>query len=85
MIVGITGGIGSGKSLVAETICSFENTTYFHADKEAKLLMNKSVIIKDKINLIQHEPRIQETETTFEQNRDQEARFPKGFQGRNYS
>jgi len=38
----ITGGIGSGKSLVAETICSFENTTYFHADKEAKLLMNNS-------------------------------------------
>ena len=49
MIVGVTGGIGSGKSLVAKTICSFENTTYFHADKEAKLLMNNSVVIKDKI------------------------------------
>ena len=49
MIVGITGGIGSGKSLVAETICSFENTIYFHADKEAKLLMNNSSVIKDKI------------------------------------
>lgn len=49
MIVGVTGGIGSGKSLIAETICSFENTTYFHADKEAKLLMNNSVVIKDKI------------------------------------
>ena len=49
MIVGVTGGIGSGKSLVAEAICSFENTIYFHADKEAKLLMNNSSVIKDKI------------------------------------
>ena len=49
MIVGVTGGIGSGKSLVAKTICSFENTTYFHADKEAKLLMNNSEVIKDKM------------------------------------
>ena len=49
MIVGVTGGIGSGKSLVAEAICSFENTIYFHADKEAKLLMNNSAEIKDKI------------------------------------
>ena len=49
MIVGVTGGIGSGKSLVAETICSFENTIYFHADKEAKLLINNSAEIKDKI------------------------------------
>ena len=40
MIVGITGGIGSGKSLVAKTICSLDNTAYYHADKEAKLLMN---------------------------------------------
>ena len=49
MIVGVTGGIGSGKSYVAMALCSFENTVYFHADKEAKLLMNKSAIIKDKI------------------------------------
>ena len=49
MIVGVTWGIGSGKSLVAEAICSFENTIYFHADKEAKLLMNNSAVIKDKI------------------------------------
>ena len=49
MIVCVTGCIGSVKSLVAETICSFENTTYFHADKEAKLLMNNSAVIKDKI------------------------------------
>ena len=49
MIVGVTGGIGSGKSLVALALCSFDNTVYFHADKEAKLLMNKSAIIKDKI------------------------------------
>ena len=38
MIVGITGGIGSGKSLVAKTICALDNTAYYHADKEAKLL-----------------------------------------------
>ena len=49
MIVGITGGIGSGKSLVAKTICALDNTAYYHADKEAKLLMNNSAVIKDKI------------------------------------
>ena len=49
MIVGVTGGIGSGKSLVAEAFCSLKNTIYFHADKEAKLLMNNSEVIKDKM------------------------------------
>lgn len=50
MILGITGGIGSGKSLVAETICSLENTSvYYHADEQAKQLMNSSSTIKNKI------------------------------------
>ena len=50
MIVGITGGIGSGKSLVAETICSLENlAVYYHADEQAKHLMNSSLKIKNKI------------------------------------
>lgn len=46
MVVGITGGIGSGKSLVAKHLCSFENTCYYHADEEAKKLMNTSTEIK---------------------------------------
>ena len=49
MIVGITGGIGSGKSLVAETICSLDNTAYYHADKEAKLLINTLPSLKENI------------------------------------
>ena len=49
MIVGITGGIGSGKSLVAKTICSLDNTAYYHADKEAKLLINTLPSLKENI------------------------------------
>jgi len=49
MIVGITGGIGSGKSLVAKTICALDNTAYYHADKEAKLLINTLPSLKENI------------------------------------
>lgn len=42
MVVGITGGIGVGKSFVAKAFCSFTNTTYYHADEEAKKLINES-------------------------------------------
>ncbi|MDB9927414.1 dephospho-CoA kinase [Flavobacteriaceae bacterium] len=49
MIVGITGGIGSGKSLVAKIICASNDTAYYHADKEAKLLMNTSPSLKENI------------------------------------
>ena len=49
MIIGITGGIGSGKSLVAEAICSQPNTVYFHADEEAKKLINNQISIKNKL------------------------------------
>ena len=49
MVVGVTGGIGSGKSFVAKELCSFENTAYYHADEETKKLMNHSGEIKDKL------------------------------------
>ena len=49
MIIGITGGIGSGKSLVVNELCSFNNTVYYHADEEARHLINSSVTIKSKI------------------------------------
>jgi len=49
MIIGITGGIGSGKSLVAKELYSFENTVYYHTDEEAKQLVNTSSSIKNKI------------------------------------
>lgn len=49
MIVGITGGIGSGKSLVAKIIYASDDTAYYHADKEAKLLMNTSPSLKENI------------------------------------
>jgi len=49
MIIGITGGIGSGKSLIAKELCFFGNTVYYHADEEAKQLVNNSTSIKNKI------------------------------------
>ncbi len=49
MVLGITGGIGSGKSFVASVLCSLENTVYYHADEEAKKLMNTSKDIKDQL------------------------------------
>ncbi len=49
MVIGLTGGIGSGKSFIAEVICSFENTVYYHADEQAKNIMNTSTDVKNKI------------------------------------
>ena len=49
MVVGVTGGIGSGKSLVAKQLCSYENTMYYHEDEEAKKLMNQSDEIKKQL------------------------------------
>lgn len=49
MVVGITGGIGSGKSYVAECFLSFPNTVYYHADQEAKKLMNSSEEIIEQV------------------------------------
>ena len=47
-IVGITGGIGSGKSTIAKIFESYEIPVYY-ADFEAKALMNRSKIIKRKL------------------------------------
>ena len=49
MIVGLTGGIGSGKTTVANLFAEFENVVIYNADSEAKKLMNASLIIKFKI------------------------------------
>ena len=49
MVVGITGGIGSGKSYVAQCFLSLPNTVYYHADEEAKKLMNSSEEIRTQL------------------------------------
>ncbi|EPR70623.1 Dephospho-CoA kinase [Winogradskyella psychrotolerans RS-3] len=48
MIVGLTGGIGSGKSTILEYFKSFGIPVYI-ADDEAKKLMNRSKVIKRKL------------------------------------
>lgn len=49
MIIGITGGIGSGKTTVTNFFSEFKNVAIYIADIEAKILMNTSAIIKAKI------------------------------------
>jgi|TARA_B110000238_G_C16136369_1_gene443920 dephospho-CoA kinase len=49
MIVGLTGGIGSGKTTVLNYFKEFENVAVYIADVEAKSLMNNSPIIKEKL------------------------------------
>lgn len=49
IIVGLTGGIGSGKTTVAKQFNSLGIPVYI-ADEEAKKLMNKSKVIKRKLN-----------------------------------
>ncbi|PQJ72557.1 dephospho-CoA kinase [Polaribacter butkevichii] len=49
MIVGLTGGIGSGKTTVANIFAKFNNVAIYNADSEAKKLMNTSVVLKSKI------------------------------------
>ena len=46
--IGVTGGIGSGKSVVGE-ILKLHNIPLFVADKEAKLLNNSSKIVQRKL------------------------------------
>ncbi|MGY8910905.1 MAG: dephospho-CoA kinase [Flavobacteriales bacterium] len=48
-IVGLTGGIGSGKTTVAKFFAEFKNVAIYIADVEAKKLMNSSEIIKIKL------------------------------------
>lgn len=49
MVIGITGGIGSGKSTVVDRFKSLGNIAVYIADVEAKNLMNTSSVIKSKL------------------------------------
>jgi dephospho-CoA kinase len=49
MVVGLTGGIGSGKTTIATLFDEFENVVIYNADFEAKKIMNSSSMIKSKI------------------------------------
>ncbi len=49
MVVGITGGIGSGKSTVVKMFSQFKDIAIYIADDEAKNLMNSSNEIKTKL------------------------------------
>lgn len=49
MVIGLTGGIGSGKSTVVKMFSQFKNTVIYIADDEAKKLMNNSLEIKTKL------------------------------------
>ncbi len=49
MVIGLTGGIGSGKSTVAKLFSKFNNIAIYNADLEAKNLMNTSTEIKSKL------------------------------------
>jgi len=49
MIVGLTGGIGSGKTTVAKLFQNFDTVAVYIADVEAKKIMNSSDIIRAKI------------------------------------
>lgn len=48
-IIGLTGGIGSGKTTVAKLFSKFDNVEVYIADLEAKKLMNSSKVIRDKL------------------------------------
>ena len=49
MVVGLTGGIGSGKTTVVQFFQEFSNVAVYIADIEAKKLMNSSASIQSKI------------------------------------
>ncbi|MBE7660455.1 dephospho-CoA kinase [Tenacibaculum finnmarkense] len=49
MVIGLTGGIGSGKSTVVKMFAEYKNSTIYIADNEAKKLMNSSDEIKTKL------------------------------------
>mgnify|MGYP003634599836 FL=1 len=48
-IVGLTGGIGSGKTTVANFFSSYTNVAIYIADVEAKQLMSTSLVIQEKL------------------------------------
>lgn len=49
MIVGLTGGIGSGKTTVLKALQQYPNIAVYIADEEAKKLMNTSVVIREQL------------------------------------
>lgn len=49
IIVGLTGGIGSGKTTVANFFSEFDDVAIYIADAEAKKIMNSSKTIKEKL------------------------------------
>lgn len=49
MLVGLTGGIGSGKSTVAKMLAKFNGVVVYFADEEAKNLMNTSQEIRTQL------------------------------------
>lgn len=49
MVVGLTGGIGSGKTTVAKLFQNFNTVAVYIADVEAKKLMNTSNVIRTKL------------------------------------
>lgn len=49
MVVGLTGGIGSGKSTIVTMFSEFENIAIYIADDEAKKLMHTSNEIKNQL------------------------------------
>lgn len=49
MVVGLTGGIGSGKSTIVKMFSAFQNIAVYIADIEAKKLMNSSTKIKTEL------------------------------------
>lgn len=52
MVVGVTGGIGSGKTTVVKMFSEFEDVAIYLADDEAKKLMNNSEEIKTKLKAV---------------------------------
>ncbi|MDC1464720.1 dephospho-CoA kinase [Polaribacter sp.] len=49
MIVGLTGGIGSGKTTVAEVFKKLDSVAVYIADVEARKIMNSSDVIRTKL------------------------------------
>ncbi len=49
MLVGLTGGIGSGKSTIAKMLAKFNGVVVYFADEEAKNLMNTSQEIRTQL------------------------------------
>lgn len=49
MVIGLTGGIGSGKSTIVKMFSKFKNIAIYIADDEAKNLMNSSSKIKSQL------------------------------------